>query len=397
MKNKVLALLLVLSLVGTSLAGCGVSSMLKGDESDETVVEKNDDNEEDETEAEDESEEEEESTASGTLSLFSEDGGKSLAESSDDSDNNDDDSADDAEDINELSDEEAKELAEFLSTTDNPSITDWEFIGAALWGGNDNLMEYFGNPDATVIHNPLLVEGDWKCVTCPIPNEYSSESSYLGTANIHSLNDNVSFTWDMWLSMEGTFEGNGEEITDGSPVKFTGTWNEDKKGFYVENDYMMVEFTKFIYLDNTMYAIGKDMYISGEQEYVVLIRPHSRMEIIDTSDWRYATNNNTSDSSDSNDTSQSEQPQSNSPEQSGGQTTESSGGSTKLSNAEIVERAKKKSGAPIAELDSVDPDGTLNIHLYEDNGVNQATWDWYYINPDTLTGHNVVGDVIDLN
>ena len=71
--------------------------------------------------------------------------------------------------------------------------------------------------------------------------------------------------------------------------------------------------------------------------------------------------------------------------------------SGKLSNEEIVERARKKSGAPLAELDSIDPDGTLNIHLYEDAGDHTATWDWYYINPDTPTGHNVVGDVIDLN
>lgn len=68
-----------------------------------------------------------------------------------------------------------------------------------------------------------------------------------------------------------------------------------------------------------------------------------------------------------------------------------------ISNDEIVERAKKHSRAPFAELDSIDPDGTLNIHLYEQTGGHIATWDWYYINPNTLKGTNILGNDIDLS
>ena len=70
-------------------------------------------------------------------------------------------------------------------------------------------------------------------------------------------------------------------------------------------------------------------------------------------------------------------------------------GSGNITITDIVEMAKTKSGAPNAELDSVDQDGTLNIRLYG-NGT-QDTWDWYYIDPKTLKGTNITGNVIDLN
>ena len=384
--KRFLTLLLVVSFAGMLLGGCGVVDAFKrGMEEAKEENSGSDDKEEAETEEKTEEVSEEEEDSSGTLSLF---GGENDGKSEDGSEDEKKAEGSETEDVNELSDEDAEELAEFLSTTERPSITDYEFVGAALWGGNDNLGEYFGNPDAIVIHNPLLVEGDWKCVTCPIPNTYSSESSNLGNANIHSLKDKVSFTLDMWLEMDGTFEGEGKEIQDGSPVKYTGKWNDDNKGFSAETDYAMIEMEKFIYLDDTMYALGKLSWISGEVEYVVLIRPVSRMEIIDTSDWRYATTNETEDTSKKSDEKSSTKESKKS---------DDSKKSSKLSNQEIVELARKKSGAPIGELDSIDPDGTLNIHLYEDAGDHTATWDWYYINPDTLKGTNLMGDPVDLN
>lgn len=70
---------------------------------------------------------------------------------------------------------------------------------------------------------------------------------------------------------------------------------------------------------------------------------------------------------------------------------------TKISQEEILERAKELSGAPCAEVDSVTEDGQLVIHLYEDMSDHIATYDWYTINPDTLLGENLLGDEIDLN
>ncbi len=63
----------------------------------------------------------------------------------------------------------------------------------------------------------------------------------------------------------------------------------------------------------------------------------------------------------------------------------------------LFKKALALSGASNATLDSIDPDGTLNIWLYDDMGDHTATVDWYYIDPDTLTGTNMLGDFIDLN
>ena len=398
MSKRFLMIILIMG-IGAAFAGCGAIDTAKqrlsgSSESDPSKEEIYD-------EAESEDDTEDDNSSSGTRSLFSSDG------SSDDTDDsqssNEGSGSGETKDINTMTDEEASELAEFLSTDQRPTIYDWEFISAALWDGNDSLMEYFDDPEAVEIHNPLLVEGDWKCVTCPIPDAYSSGYTYIGNANIHSLNDNVSFTFDMWIEMEGTFEGESTEIEGGAPVKYTGKWNDDKAGFRIESDSLMIELEKFIYLDDTMYAIGKDMYISGEQDYIVLIRPESHMEIKE-SDKGSQTGSGSSDGntyvkdnaqkdntqkdnaqkeSSQNDTSQKEQKQ--------------ESGDTSEKYSDIVEKARKKSGAPIAELDSIDPDGTLNIHLYEDAGDHTATWDWYYIDPNTLKGQNFMGDSIDLN
>jgi hypothetical protein len=67
-----------------------------------------------------------------------------------------------------------------------------------------------------------------------------------------------------------------------------------------------------------------------------------------------------------------------------------------LSNDEIVELAKKHSGAPVAELDQVMDNGNLYIHLYEDMGDHTATIDWYEIDPKTLKGTNFEGEEVDL-
>ncbi len=68
-----------------------------------------------------------------------------------------------------------------------------------------------------------------------------------------------------------------------------------------------------------------------------------------------------------------------------------------LSNEEIVELAKKHSGAPVAELDQVMDNGNLFIHLYEDMGDHTATIDWYEIDPKTLKGTNFAGEEVDLS
>ncbi|MCR5357231.1 MAG: hypothetical protein K6E63_07480 [Lachnospiraceae bacterium] len=68
-----------------------------------------------------------------------------------------------------------------------------------------------------------------------------------------------------------------------------------------------------------------------------------------------------------------------------------------LSNDEIVEMAKKYSGAPVAELDQVMDNGNLFIHLYKATGDHTETIDWYEIDPKTLKGTDFEGNTIDIS
>ena len=68
-----------------------------------------------------------------------------------------------------------------------------------------------------------------------------------------------------------------------------------------------------------------------------------------------------------------------------------------LSNDQIVELARKHSGAPAAELDQVMDNGNLFIHLYENMEDHTATIDWYEIDPKTLKGTNFEGEAVDLS
>lgn len=273
----------------------------------------------------------------------------------------------DFDDINELSDDQADRLAKAMSTTETPTAKDTEFIEAALWGGNDNLETYFDYPDEYRIYNSLLLEGDWKCVLAAKEREYTGFTKYFfGSANIHINGNNVTLNIE-WRAYQDDNESISHEIKEKQTEKYTGTMNNPGEGFYCENDEEWMNIEKFIYDNKAMYGFGSLTNFSGDEYYVVFMRPESNMEIIDTSDWTINQNNG------------------------------SKGSSSGSDNDAIVEKARKKSGAPAAELDSIDPDGTLNIHLYEDTGGHTATIDWYYINPKTLKGENLMGDPVNLN
>ncbi len=57
----------------------------------------------------------------------------------------------------------------------------------------------------------------------------------------------------------------------------------------------------------------------------------------------------------------------------------------------------KKNGhdAQFADYEEQD-DGTVTIHLYNNEGDHITTCDWYYLDPQTGTGENLMGEKIDL-
>ena len=292
------------------------------------------------------------------------------------------------DDVNALSDAEAEELAAFLSTDEDASPDfDFHFVDEALEDGKDDIEEYFNDPDAVEVHNPLLAEGGWKGYLVTRPEDLYGEdpaSNYINM-NIHS-NDGkvrVKIHWGFFIVRGDDYYENYEDrISEDS-----GKWNDDYTGFTAGQ----VEIKKIIYKkgenEDEEFAFGEYQWESGEKSYIVLCRPNDyNMEV------KGSSSSGTFDSSSSGGSKKSDSSGSDGSKKSSEQ---SSGG--KLSNADIVEKARKKAGAPSAVLDSVDPDGTLNIHLYEDMGDHTATIDWYYIDPNTLKGTNLMGDAVNLN
>ncbi len=72
-----------------------------------------------------------------------------------------------------------------------------------------------------------------------------------------------------------------------------------------------------------------------------------------------------------------------------------SGSERRMTDEDIIKLAKLLSGAPNAVIEGSDPDGTLNIRVYGKDTAD--TWDWYYIDPVTLEGTNILGEPVNLN
>ena len=304
-----------------------------------------------------------------------------------------------SDDVNVLSDAEAEELAAFLSTDEDASPDlDFHFVDEALEDGKDDIEEYFNDPDAVDVHNPLLAEGGWKGYLITRPEDLYGEdpaSNYINM-NIHSIDDKVKVKihWGFFIVRGDDYYENYEDRTS----EDSGKWNDDYTGFTAGQ----VEIKKIIYKkgenEDEEFAFGEYQWESGEKSYIVLCRPNDHNMEVKGSSSSGTFDSSSSGGSDKTDSRVSGgSKKSDSSDSSGSKKSDEGSGGSKLSNAEIVEKARKKAGAPCAVLDSIDPDGTLNIHLYEDMGDHTATIDWYYIDPDTLKGTNLMGDSVNLN
>ena len=345
-------------------------------------------NHDEETSYEAVSEKTEEATEEETVEAVSEEKTEEAADEATSEAASEDKTEESTDDVNALTDAGAEELAAFLSTDEdaNPDF-DFRDVDEALEGGKADIEDYFDDPDAVEVHNPLLAEGGWKGYLRTEP-EYlfgDDPALYYINMNIHSIDDKVKVKihWGFFIVRGDDPYENYEDRTS----EDSGKWNDDHTGFTAGQ----VEIKKIIYKkgenEDEEFALGEYQWESGEKSYIVLCRPNDyNMEV------KGSSSSGTFDSSSSGGSKKSDSSGSDGSKKSSEQ---SSGG--KLSNADIVEKARKKAGAPCAVLDSIDPDGTLNIHLYEDMGDHTATIDWYYINPDTLQGTNLMGDPVNLN
>ncbi len=264
-----------------------------------------------------------------------------------------------------LSDKDASFLAEHYSTTERPDAGDFEWFDKAFASGMDirTLSE-----NAVPIRNPLLVEGGWKAYMRVKPDEYYQDGWRFLNVNISSIEEDVTVDLDWWYLFNSAGEGFEEIYPDGTCI---GTWNEDRSGFHAEEGDGNFTIDNFFQVDDKQYGTGYFEWLSGEKDYVALCRPGGAINPEYAEESRQ--------------------------EEAG---SEKQGAEPDYEN--ILTLAKEKSGAPIAELSSVEDDGTIVIHLYEtaDEGTDEehtATWDWYTIDPKTLKGVNFLGEEVDLN
>ncbi len=196
--------------------------------------------------------------------------------------------------------------------------------------------------------------------------------------------------YEMFFDSGDFFDAeSGEIFTDGYKESMTGEETDDSVLFTGD---VQIEVLKTFSLGDRFYAVGKLTYPSGETISLCMVR-----EDIDPSSEDEADESEKPDAS----SSKGSEDKTVGTEEEKPEKEEDSSGNKEYTEEEIVELVRKLSGAPIADLDSKDPDGTLNIHCYEivkesDGTEHTSTWDWYEVDPEAMTATDFFGKEHDL-
>ena len=258
-------------------------------------------------------------------------------------------------------------IAASMSTTETAKALDFDWFIDKVY--NISGGDYENVVDATYSDRiggdePYLINGGWKCYMCSADEaEIGTYERYLN-AVIDTDGKDFKITINWWLFREASLP-NGEEFEKGSEVA-TGKWDAAKGTVHTVASIGNIDFTDFYISKNRdeEFAMGTVTWCSGEVDYIGLMRmtPQKEAEIDEAmikADQR-------------------------------------------ADNVElIIERAKKRTGAPFADVDW-DDDHTITIHLYEvvtegTEGSHTATWDWYTIDVDTMKGEDFFGNPVDLS
>ena len=248
-----------------------------------------------------------------------------------------------------------------LSTSDRPNIAQFFWYTEGVrWDGIPAGVE-------TITQRELL-EGDWMMymVTDPYYKTNSYSERYLN-ANIHLEDDgkSVSINLDWWMMNYG-----GESVDESvyGDEKFTGSYDESNCMVTQSSAYNSLTLTDYWKRGKNQFILGTFMWNDGSEGLVALVRPGENIE--------YEQSDNIVDYSKS---------------------------SNAISDEELLRRAREFTGAPYAEIDSIDSaTGCYYIHCYDiidDGGGNfhTSTYNWLTIDPVTLLGNDISGDPVNLN
>ncbi len=257
-----------------------------------------------------------------------------------------------------MSEARQRETAASLSTKENAKEKEFGWFTRTTYSRTGKAA-----PDGTtrIDNMPLLLNGGWKCFMCGEGNSYTGTDARVLNAELKTDGKSVILKLNWWRVLNPSVEGIEDE-SDMPPTICNGTWNGKSSSVHFVSDMGNVDLTDFyISADgDAEYATGTFSWCSGEQDYFAMVRG----KVAAGSSKPVKTNKPTKDEL-------------------------------------LLSRAKKRSGAPEAELEW-NPDGTATIHLFEtvddgDSDSHVSTWDWYTIDPATMTGTDFMEMPVDLN
>ena len=252
-----------------------------------------------------------------------------------------------------MSEKKQRELAAFLSTDDKPNEKEFDWFVRRAYARKGTAAYKAAPAESVRIDSmPLLLNGGWKCFSCGEDSRYTGTDARLLNADLKTDGKSVILKLHWWRVLNPSVEGIEDE-SDMPATVCNGKWDAKNSSVHFVADIGNVDLTDFYISrdENAEYAVGTLTWSSGEEDHFAMMRSLPKKSA--------------------------------------------------SRDALMIKLAKKHSGAPEAALEW-NPDGTATIHLFEtvddgDGDSHISTWDWYTIDPATMTGTDFMEMPVDLN
>lgn len=264
-------------------------------------------------------------------------------------------------------DKDAQEnIAVSMSTQETAQAMDFDWFIDKVYSISNG--EYDNITDSQYVvriggEEAFLLNGGWKCYMCGGDTEYTSNHERYLNAVIETDGEDFDIDFNWWIYFDSAA---GSSVEEEGSAEMDGKWNDEKASAHAEGELGTVDLTDF-YLSKEIdaeFAVGKIIWENGEVDHIGLMRMNPERQ--EQFDKALTAVSNTADDIEL-----------------------------------MVERAKKKSGAPEAEIEWTD-DHTLIIHLFETETEpggteKKSTWDRYTIDVNTMKGWDFFDNLIDLS
>lgn len=259
---------------------------------------------------------------------------------------------------------EQENIANSMSTTDTALAMDFDWMIDKVY--NSSMGQWPNALDEQYVDRvtgdePFLLKGGWKCYMCSAESSHFNGYERYLNAVIDTDGDNFSVKLNWWLFNPGDAS---QSIVESGYDIGKGKWNSKTATVHTVADIGNIDFSDFYISKNRdeEYAVGTVTWSSGEVDHIGLMRmtPEKTNEFYDMGE----------------------------------------GDETAEKVLTIVNRAKKLSGAPEAEI-QWDDDNTITLRMYEyvndGSTFHETTWTWYTVNVKTMKGTDFFGNAVDFS